>query len=172
MMRMLIALAPIFMSDCNIQENMGEGGMVRFRVQADPVAQGRPRLTTIGGMARAFDPKKSREWKSFIKDVALKSMEDAGHTKPLQGPLCARIRFGFALPKSAHRKRRPVGRSWHTKRPDIDNLIKGIFDACESVIYINDTCIAKVVVDKIECAQGEAPFVSVLFQQMDSFTGA
>lgn len=146
--------------------------MVRFRVQADPVAQGRPRLTTIGGVARAFDPKKSRQWKAFIKDVAMKAMVDAGYDRPLQGPLCARMRFGFALPKSSYRKKTPRLRSWHTKRPDIDNLIKGIFDACESVIYINDTCIAKVVVDKIECSQGEAPFVSVLFQEMEDFNGA
>ena len=146
--------------------------MIRFRVQADPVAQGRPRLTTIGGVARAFDPKKSRQWKAFIKDVAMKAMADAGYDRPLQGPLCARMRFGFALPKSSYRKKTPRLRSWHTKRPDIDNLIKGIFDACESVIYINDTCIVKVVVDKIECSQGEAPFVSVLFQEMEDFNGA
>lgn len=169
---MLIALAPIFMVDCNFHKNMGKSNVVRFRVQADPVAQGRPRLTTIGGVARAFDPKKSRQWKAFIKDVAMKAMVDAGYDRPLQGPLCARMRFGFALPKSSYRKKTPRLRSWHTKRPDIDNLIKGIFDACESVVYINDTCIAKVVVDKIECSQGEAPFVSVLFQEMEDFNGA
>jgi len=169
---MLIALALIFMVNTNLRVNMGKVGEVRFRVQAEPIAQGRPRLTTVAGMARAFDPKKSKQWKAFIKDVAMKAMKDAGYDRPLEGPLCARMRFGFALPKSSYRKRTPRLRSWHTKRPDIDNLVKAIFDACESVIYINDTCIAKMVVDKIECAQGEAPFVSVLFQQMDSFTGA
>ena len=166
---MLIALALTFKGMEVVETCMGG---VRFRVQADPVAQGRPRLTTAGGFARAFDPKKSKEWKAFIKDVAMKAMEDGGHRMPLMGPLCARMRFGFALPKSKYRKRVPRERSWHTKRPDIDNLIKAIFDACESVVYINDTSIAKVVIDKIECAQGEAPFVSVSFTEMDDFSAA
>ena len=167
-MCMLIALAPSLMVNYNLSGGMEQ---IKFRVQADPVAQGRPRLTTIGGMARAFDPKKSKDWKAFIKDVALKAMHDCGHVDPLQGPLCARMRFGFALPKSQYRKRTPRIRTWHTNRPDIDNLVKGILDACESVVFMTDTQITKLVVDKIICAQGEAPFVAVSYEALPEFSG-
>ena len=145
-------------------------GTVRFRINAEPIAQGRPRLTTIGGQARAFDPKKSREWKAFIKDVALKAMQDAGHTDPIQGPIVARMRFGFSLPKSQYRKRTPRVRAWHTKRPDVDNLCKAIFDACEKVVFLNDTQIVRIVADKIICAQGEAAFVAVEFSAVEPLT--
>ena len=83
---------------------------VKFRIKAEPIAQGRPRLTTIHGQARAFDPKKSKDWKSFIKDVAEKAMYDAGHERPFEGPVLARMRFGFELAKSHHRKRTPKKR--------------------------------------------------------------
>ncbi len=155
------------MSDANMRMHMES---VRFRIQAEPIAQGRPRLTTINGQARAFDPKKSRDWKSFIKDVASTAMTKAGYSQPIQGPLVARIRFGFSLPKSQYRKRTPRVRSWHTKRPDIDNLTKAIFDACESVVFLNDTQIVRLVADKIICAQGEAPFVAVEFSQADELS--
>jgi len=143
---------------------------VKFRIKAEPIAQGRPRLTTINGQARAFDPKKSRDWKAFIKDVAEKAMYDAGHDKPFDGPILARMRFGFELPKSHHRKRTPRPRQWHTKRPDIDNLSKAIFDACESVVFMNDTQIVRIVADKIICEQGEAPFVVAEFSQLNELT--
>jgi len=140
---------------------------VKFRVAAEPIAQGRPRLTTINGQARAFDPKKSRDWKSFVKDIAQRAMFENGHTEPFDGPIVARMRFAFSLPKSHHRKRTPRPRQWHTKRPDIDNLSKGIFDACESVVFMNDTQIVRVVADKIICKQGEAPFVVAEFSQVE-----
>lgn len=145
---------------------------VKFRIKAEPIAQGRPRLTTIHGQARAFDPKKSKDWKSFIKDVAEKAMYDAGHERPFEGPVLARMRFGFELAKSHHRKRTPKKRQWHTKRPDIDNLAKAIFDACESVVFMNDTQIVRIVADKIICEQGEPPFVVVEFTRIEEFNDA
>ncbi len=169
MMCMLIGLAPSVKSDANLRLYMES---VRFRIQAEPVAQGRPRLTTIRGQARAFDPKKSKDWKAFIKDVASSAMDKSGYDDPLQGPLVARIRFGFSLPKSQYRKRTPRVRSWHTKRPDIDNLTKAIFDACESVVFLNDTQIVRLVADKIICAQGEAPFVAVEFSKAEELNGS
>jgi len=143
---------------------------VKFRVAAEPIAQGRPRLTTINGQARAFDPKKSRDWKSFINDIAQRAMIEHGHEKPFEGPIVARMRFAFVLAKSHHRKRTPRPRQWHTKRPDIDNLSKAIFDACESVVFLNDTQIVRIVADKIICEQGEPPFVVVEFSQIEPFS--
>lgn len=46
--------------------------MLKFIVPGEPCAQGRPRFTTIGGYARAYDPAKSKNYKSFVKLVALR----------------------------------------------------------------------------------------------------
>ena len=167
MKRMLITVALRFIAFPNMGGTMKS---VKFRLRAEPIAQGRPRLTTINGQARAFDPKKSRDWKAFVKDIAETAMLEYGHETPFEGPVVARMRFAFSLPKSHHRKRTPRPRQWHTKRPDVDNLSKGIFDACESVVFHNDTQIVRMVADKIICAQGEPPFVVVEFSQVEDIT--
>lgn len=136
-------------------------------IPAEPIAQGRPRLSSRGGFARAYDPPKSRTWKAFVADYAAKAMEEAGLTELLNGPLVIRIRFGFPLPKSQHRKK-PVPRQWHMKRPDLDNLYKGVIDACEGVIYHRDSEIVKVVMDKVIVAQGDAPFVNFVVEKISS----
>ena len=145
-------------------------GRVKFRIDSQPVAQGRPRLTTIHGRPRAFDPKKSRDYKAFIKDCAAAAMSKQGVTEPLKGPIIGRMRFGFKLPKSDRRKRSPIPRKWHIKRPDLDNLVKSILDACKDTVYHDDTDISKLVIDKIVCAQDETPFIMVSFETMDEFS--
>jgi len=137
-------------------------------IPAEPIAQGRPRLSSRGGFARAYDPPKSRTWKAFVADYAAKAMEEAGVTELLEGPLVVRIRFGFPLPKTQHRKRNPRPRQWHMKRPDLDNLYKGVIDACEGVIYHRDSEIVKVVMDKVIVAQGDAPFVNFVVEKVSS----
>ena len=135
-------------------------------IPAEPIAQGRPRLSSRGGFARAYDPPKSRSWKAFVADYASKAMQDAGIAELLEGPLSIRIRFAFPLPKSQHRKTKPVPRQWHMKRPDLDNLYKGVIDACEGVIYHRDSEIVKVVMDKVIVAQGDAPFVNFVVEKV------
>jgi Holliday junction resolvase RusA-like endonuclease len=47
-------------------------------IPAEPIAQGRPRLSSRGGFARAYDPPKSRSWKAFVGDYAERAMKEAG----------------------------------------------------------------------------------------------
>ena len=141
---------------------------LHFVIRAEPIAQGRPRLTTIGGMARAFDPKKSRDWKAYVAHLATDAMEDAGLSTPMDGPLSVRIRFGFSLPKSQWRKRTPRPRQWHAKRPDIDNLYKGVIDAMEGIVFHRDSEISQVMAQKVIVAQGDGPFVSILVEKLSA----
>ena len=103
---------------------------VTFTIPWHPVPQGRPRFSTHGGFARAYDPKKSRDGKSVVKLCAKEAIEMAGFDEPLSGPLVMKVQFGIPLPKSSYRKRTPVERSWRTKKPDLDNLLKLVKDAC------------------------------------------
>ena len=68
-------------------------------IPAEPVAQGRPRLSSRGGFARAYDPPKSRSWKAFVADYAETAMKKAGIEAPIDGPLLVKVRFAFPLPK-------------------------------------------------------------------------
>ena len=143
---------------------------VRITIPAEPIAQGRPRFSNYGGFVRAFDPKKSKDWKAFVADFAQKAMDEAGIEKPLDGPLCIRARFAFPLPKSSWRKRTPKPREYHKKRPDLDNLYKGVSDAMEGIVFHRDAEVSKIVMDKITVAQGDAPFVSIIVESLEEFT--
>tara|TARA_B100000287_G_C20667418_1_gene792158 strand:+ start:181 stop:654 length:474 start_codon:yes stop_codon:yes gene_type:complete len=139
---------------------------VHFTIPAEPIAQGRPRFSTHGKFVRAYDPKKSRDWKAFVADFARKAMDEYSILTPMEGPLCIRARFAFPLPKTQYRKRTPRKTQWHVKRPDLDNLFKGITDAMEGIVFHRDADISKVVMEKIIVAQGEAPYVSVVIEKL------
>lgn len=141
-------------------------------IPAEPIAQGRPRFSSRGGFVRAYDPKKSRDWKAFIASFAEQMMRESGYEKPTDVPLKVRARFAFSLPKSRWRKRTPVEAQWRSQKPDLDNLFKAITDACEGIVYHNDSQIVKVVVEKIMVAQGEPPYVAVVFEEAGHFNGA
>ena len=140
---------------------------VKFTIPGEPVAQGRPRFSTHGGFARAYDPKKSRDGKSVVKLCARDAVEESKLIEPLSGPLVMKVQFGIPLPKSAYRKRTPVARSWRTKKPDLDNLLKLVKDACSGIIYLDDNQISRIVAEKITCGQDEAPYTKVLFAELE-----
>ena len=145
--------------------------MVKFllTIPAEPIAQGRPRLSSRGGFARAYDPPKSRSWKALVADFAEKAMKEQGLTKPMEGPLMVKIRFGFPLPKSQYRKN-PKPMMWHMKRPDLDNLYKGVIDAMEGIVYLRDSEIVKVIMDKVIVPQGEAPYVNLAVMTVEALS--
>jgi Holliday junction resolvase RusA-like endonuclease len=140
---------------------------LRIEIPGAPVAQGRPRLTTISGYARAYDPKKSRDWKTMVSEYGHLAMKAHGYKKLLDGPLKVMIKFIMPLPKSAHRKRIPVPEKWSTKKPDIDNLYKGIADGLEGVVFHNDSYISDVRIQKKIAEQGVGPRTIILISTIE-----
>ena len=140
---------------------------IDFVIPGEPVSQGRPRFATHGGFARAYDPKKSRDAKGVVKLCAQEAIQKAGFVEPLTGPIEMMIQFGIALPKSQYRKRKPVARQWRTKKPDLDNLMKLVKDACSGVIFLDDNQVVRVIAEKIQCGQEEAPFTKVRFSEIE-----
>ena len=137
-----------------------------FVISGEPTAQGRPRFSRQGNFVRAYDPKKSKDAKQTVRYFATQAMNESELDRPLEGPLIFKAQFGIGMPKSEARKRIPRPRIWRTKKPDLDNLLKLVKDACSSVVYLDDNQIVRVVAEKIQCAQGEAPFTKVLFREL------
>ena len=140
------------------------GRKVKFTIPGEPVAQGRPRSSTRGGFARAYDPKKSKDAKGVIRMYAEDAMIGQ---EPLSGPIAMVVKFGIALPKSQYRKRKPVQKTWRVKKPDLDNLVKLVKDACSGVVFLDDNIIVRTVAEKIQCGQNEPPFTNVLFREVE-----
>ena len=135
-------------------------------IPGEPISQGRPRFARQGNYVKAYDPKKSRQGKEAVRFFVAEKMESE-HWLLLEGPLHMRGQFGIKLPTSQERKRTPVPRKWRTKKPDLDNLVKLVKDACSGIVYLDDNQIVKVSAEKIQCAQGEKPFTKIQFTEMD-----
>ena len=119
-------------------------------IPGEPCAQGRPRFSTRGGFAHAYDPAKSRNYKAFIKLVAADEIEKQGW-KPTEMPLCAKINAYLSIPskKSKKFKREANLGVWRpTKKPDLDNIVKTCQDALEGLAYKNDSQIIQLEAGK------------------------
>jgi Holliday junction resolvase RusA-like endonuclease len=97
----------------------------------------------------------------MVKEFGIQAMREQGHIEPFNGPLRVWIKCIMPLPKSAHRKRTPVLEKWNTKKPDVDNLYKGIADGLEGVAYLNDSQVCDLQVIKKTAAQEKGPKVMI-----------
>ena len=127
-------------------------------IPGDPVAQGRPKATVRFGRATIYDPKKSKVWKA---GAALILGQSAPSTL-LAGPLAVRVTAVFRLPKKYHSKRNPVAeRRWHDHLPDLENVVKAVFDAATGVWWEDDRQVVHLVSSKKDGLQDEQGFVKL-----------
>lgn len=122
---------------------------ISFTIYGEPVAQGRPKLTTINGMARAYDPKKSRDWKDYVKLAASEHAMSA----LLEGPLLLEVTIYRQTTKAISSSKKKaeaaeMGELLPVSKPDVDNYLKGIKDALNGVIWKDDSQVTDVIARK------------------------
>ena len=121
--------------------------MIKFTVYGEPVAQGRPRASTVNGHVRMYDPKKSRDYKHYVRLAA-------SQHKPkelLTGPLKMKVQVFRPTLKSFSKKKKKQaeeGTLRPTTKPDVDNYVKAIKDALNSVIWKDDSQVVDLQVSK------------------------
>jgi Holliday junction resolvase RusA-like endonuclease len=132
---------------------------IKFIIWGDPKAKRRHRSRIAGRTGKNFvatypDPKGVQE-ENFIKLVA-------SQHKPktlILGPVYLHIDFYLPIPQSMPKKKRlaalfryKINRLdnvwivglWPTKKPDLDNLEKAIKDACNKIIWHDDSQVCAV----------------------------
>jgi Holliday junction resolvase RusA-like endonuclease len=129
--------------------------MIHFTVYGSPVAQGRPRFARIGNHVRAYDPGKSKSWKETVKWQAIEN-----RVRLMEGPLHMILHFRLPRPKSLPKKV-----LHHTKKPDLDNLVKGVKDGLKGVCYLDDSQVIRLAATK---EYGEQPGVEVRIVPADA----
>jgi Holliday junction resolvase RusA-like endonuclease len=137
--------------------------MIQFTVYGEPVAQGRPRATTIAGRARLYDPAKSRNYKEYVRLAASEHAPAA----LLEGPLLLSVSIYRSIPKSFSKKKTAqaeAGELRPTSKPDVDNYVKGIKDALNKVIWKDDSQIVSVTVAKF---YSQKPRIEVKVQALE-----
>jgi Holliday junction resolvase RusA-like endonuclease len=112
--------------------------VVEFTVYGEPVAQGRPKMAVIGGHARVYDPKKSRDYKTLIRQVA----QGRVPAELLTGSLVLEVKVFRPIPQSLSKRKREaalVGELRPTTRPDLRNYVGGVEDALTKLVWVDDS---------------------------------
>lgn len=120
---------------------------IKLVIYGEPVAQGRPRFTTVNGFARAYDPAKSRKFKQWVRFCAIQEVKKIDGFKPFQNACVLDVTFYRHIPSSWSKKKRMDADSGLIRpitRPDCGNYEKGFYDALTGVIWVDDS----IVTDK------------------------
>lgn len=107
---------------------------MNIRYQTKPVPQPRHQVGSRGVYIKDTHP-------IHAFKEGLRLLARAQHSEPIDGPIKATVIFRFEKPKSSKRKIPSV-------RPDIDNLLKAVFDALNKIAYRDDAQICEVITRK------------------------
>lgn len=102
----------------------------------------RPRI----GKGYAYTPKDTVTYENWIKHCYIEQSN-----KLLEGSVKAEVRIYHEVPKSYSKKRISMikdGFDKPNKKPDIDNILKIIFDSLNGIAYKDDSQIIEIHVDK------------------------
>lgn len=107
--------------------------------------KGRPRFTSRGGFARAFTDAKTANMEAWVKSCAAAAVTGA----PIAGPVAVQLEVGVAVPASWSKKKREAalaGAMWPVGKPDLDNVLKLVGDACNGIVWADDRQIVRAEV--------------------------
>lgn len=111
-----------------------------YTISGRPISLKRPRF----GNGRVYDSQKN------LKDrVAYELKAQHDYALPFDGPLKLEVTFYMPLPQRQSKKKHQESHLPHYSRPDIDNLLKLLLDACNGVIIKDDALIANIVAQKV-----------------------
>lgn len=116
-------------------------------IEGIPVPQLRPRAARMGNSIRLYDPKKTSDYKKYVKLTAKQQWA----SKPLEGALRVNMDVYRQIPKSTSKKRRKLKNERKIRpivKPDIDNYTKGILDSLNGVVWKDDSQVVSLIANK------------------------
>lgn len=123
---------------------------MKFMIEMTPVGKGRPRVSSRGGYSRMYTPKKTAQFETLFRRQVEKIMKDNDWQMLLDDePLRVNVCFYFPVPQSiSNKKKRELVDKYHIKKPDLDNAIKAVLDACNGIVFPDDSQISVLVSSK------------------------
>src|SRR5699024_9158099 len=124
--------------------------MIHFKIEGRPQPQGRPRAVRMGAGVRMYDPPKSKAYKQMVSAKVRSYMKING-IQTITEPIAVHLNFYFTPPKSYSKKKLKLieeGKLHYTKSVDADNLAKGVLDACNKILFKDDSQIVELNITK------------------------
>lgn len=118
--------------------------MIEVVIPGECVPKGRPRFTRNG---RVYTPAATKQYEWKVQQVIRMARV------PMQsGALRVEIDVYRVPPKSFSKKKRQEaieGRIQPSTKPDLDNYIKSVLDACNGVLFADDNAICEIHARKL-----------------------
>lgn len=124
--------------------------MIRFKILGMPSAQGGMRAVNTARGARMITAGGTglKSWRTAVAETAEVAAFDYGcQTMPLE----VIVVFRLPMPKSAPRHDKEAGRRLRARTPDLDKLLRALFDGLTAGgLIADDALIARVAATKTE----------------------
>lgn len=121
---------------------------VAFVIPGEVVGKGRPRFAKRGNFVQAYTPEKTASYENLVKLHAGIAMNAR---QPIAIAVSCTIAIEVMPPASWSQKKRTAALSGDvhpTSKPDLDNCAKGIFDAMNGIVWIDDKQVVSMTVVK------------------------
>lgn len=137
---------------------------MRIVVDGNPIAKKRPRFVRRGKFVSTYNPQETEEGRFLL----LAKGQISG---PLQGPLRVDCIFYMPRPKSHYGTGKKAGvlkqdaPLYHTKKPDIDNLQKTVYDCLNGFAWSDDSIIC---ISESKKLYSDRPRTEIVIMEVDN----
>lgn len=137
---------------------------IQFVVPGQPVAKGRPKFARRGKFVTTYNPEKTVNYEGLVAHSAHLAMNGRAL---IQGAVSVELDIRLQIPESWSGKKKKLaadGLVAATKRFDIDNVTKSIFDGMNGVVWRDD---CQVIEANQRKRYFETPGVVVIVRELD-----
>jgi Holliday junction resolvase RusA-like endonuclease len=127
---------------------MERDAAIAFVIPGTPVGKGRPKFARRGSYVTTYTPEKTAIYENLVK---VKAQEAMNGRPVIEGAVSVVVGLYVTPPASWSQKKQHAalaGEIFPTSKPDVDNVIKGIFDACNEIVWRDDKQACDVFVIK------------------------
>lgn len=128
--------------------------LISIVLNVRPTGKGRPRSTKTG---RMYTPAQTVNAEAEIRWLLSKKKFPI-----LEGPLFMSIKAHFIKPKSC-----PRDRTMPSVKPDLDNVVKLVKDACNKILFQDDAQICFLVAQKV---YGDTECIHLTVGRLDDYS--
>ena len=140
--------------------------MIKFTYHGEAVGKGRPRVSRRGNYVHTYTPEKTRVFEEALRFEFMAQNCEEMPVYKRESPLKATVIIGCPIPRSYTKKRQALCRDRvlvPDKKPDIDNILKAVFDALNGYAFEDDVQIVQVYAEKQYAVE---PFVEVEIDEL------
>jgi Holliday junction resolvase RusA-like endonuclease len=133
---------------------------VSITIPGVAVPKARPKFARRGNFVHTYTPAKSAAYEKHVVDCAMESLRKQGIISFFDGPLEVDLLVLMPVPKSWSMKKKEsvfFDEVMPTSKPDLDNFVKAICDACNRIVWRDDSQIVKMSARKRYCVLGQEP---------------